>query len=85
MVFIWYWMPWAPRIPLVQVAARVGSAEVVSVLLEARAAVDRPDTRGVTALHVAAVTGNLNVLRLLIAASAGLYPPSCLQQNVRSP
>lgn len=51
-------------------AAEKGHTEVVKVLLDAYAVIDRPDYEGLTALHLAARRGNNKVLELLLEAKA---------------
>jgi ankyrin repeat protein len=53
-----------------QVAAREGSAAAVKALLDAGASVAARSTNGVTALHEAAMGGNVTVVGLLISAGA---------------
>ena len=55
---------------MVDEAARHGHAEVIKLLLEHGADVDRPDKQGVTAVQTAAENGHHECLRLLLEAGA---------------
>jgi hypothetical protein len=61
----------AGRTPL-QLAARSGSADIISILLEAGAEANARDMAGQTALHQAANSGVLQAVRALVAAGASL-------------
>jgi ankyrin repeat protein len=56
--------------PLLVIAAQLGHANVVSVLLDAGADCDMADSRGLSAVHAAAAECHLNCVQLLLAAGA---------------
>jgi cytohesin len=56
--------------PVLSVAARAGTVEVVQALLDAGAKVDAANDAGYTALHGAALEGNAVVVRALLKAGA---------------
>lgn len=52
--------------PALLIAAREGCSDVVQLLMEAMANLDHPDITGCTALWVACLNGNFEVVRLLL-------------------
>jgi ankyrin repeat protein len=55
---------------LLHLAARKGSAKIISLLIEAKADVNQCDADGKTALHVAAKNGQLEAVRVLLKKGA---------------
>ncbi len=58
------------RTPLMMAALRDGGSDIVALMLAKGAAVNVADSRGDTALSIAAETGDLETMRLLIAKGA---------------
>jgi ankyrin repeat protein len=59
--------------PVLSVAAEGGNTDVVSILLAAGAAVDAPDTSGMTALMYAARAGHPEVAQILLDHGASTH------------
>lgn len=55
-----------------QMAAVVGSPEIVTLLISAGAEVNSADSSGATAAHIAAQLGEMKILRILIEADADM-------------
>merc|ERR1712039_516954 len=53
-------------------ASRSGDAELIALMLEARASLDQQDKAGVSALHIAARSKHCNIVKLLVSARAAL-------------
>merc|ERR1712039_1020623 len=53
-------------------ASRSGDAELIALMLEARASLDQQDKAGFSALHIAARSKQCNVVKILVDARAAL-------------
>merc|ERR1712039_1074841 len=54
-------------------ASRSGDAELIALMLEARASLDQQDKAGFSALHIAARSKQLNVVKMLVSARAAIH------------